>query len=69
MQWLQYVVKNRRGETSDEVVDMHVGPVTDDKMKQLQNSMLLNSMIYLNRKIQNFDGKADCRTISALQRV
>ena len=32
MQWLQYVVKNRRGETSDEIVDMHIGPVADDNV-------------------------------------
>lgn len=32
MQWLQFVVKNRRGEISSNVVDMHIGPVADDNV-------------------------------------
>lgn len=31
-QWLDFVVKNRRGEKIDEVYDMHIGPVTDDNV-------------------------------------
>lgn len=32
MQWLQFVVKNRRGEVLSNVVDMHIGPVADDNV-------------------------------------
>lgn len=34
MRWLQFVVHNRRGERSDENVDMHIGPVADDNVYQ-----------------------------------
>ena len=32
MEWLQFVVKNRRGETFSNAIDMHVGPVADDNV-------------------------------------
>ena len=34
MEWLMFVVKNRRGEYSGEQVDMHIGPVADDDVYQ-----------------------------------
>lgn len=34
MEWLLFVVRNRRGEAPDEVVDMHIGPVADDNVYQ-----------------------------------
>lgn len=34
MNWLLFVVRNRRGERSEEVVDMHIGPVADDNVYQ-----------------------------------
>lgn len=30
--WLQFVVKNRRGDKNDNNFDMHIGPVADDKI-------------------------------------
>ena len=32
MEWLQFVVKNRRGEMTDIAADMHIGPVADDNV-------------------------------------
>ncbi len=32
MTWLSFVVGNRRGEKSDNSVDMHIGPVADDNV-------------------------------------
>lgn len=32
MEWLQFVVKNRRGETPEGAFDMHIGPVADDNV-------------------------------------
>ena len=32
--WLLFVVDNRRGETFDSEVDMHIGPVADDNVYQ-----------------------------------
>lgn len=32
MEWLQFVVKNRRGEMTDKAADMHIGPVADDNV-------------------------------------
>ena len=32
MEWLQFVVCNRKGERSAEPVDMHIGPVADDNV-------------------------------------
>ena len=34
MDWLMFVVKNRRGEYTEEQVDMHIGPVADDDVYQ-----------------------------------
>lgn len=34
MDWLLFVVRNRRGEHSEEVADMHIGPVADDHVYQ-----------------------------------
>lgn len=34
LDWLQFVVRNRRGEKYDEVIDMHIGPVADDNVYQ-----------------------------------
>ena len=34
MEWLQFVVKNRRGVPFVEFMDMHVGPVADDNVYQ-----------------------------------
>ena len=31
-EWLQFVVKNRRGEMTDIAADMHIGPVADDNV-------------------------------------
>ena len=32
IEWLQFVVKNRSGETQDTPCDMHIGPVADDNV-------------------------------------
>ena len=32
MEWLQFVVRNRRGETPGNAFDMHIGPVADDNV-------------------------------------
>lgn len=32
--WLDFVVKNRRGEATDDYADMHIGPVADDNVYQ-----------------------------------
>ena len=32
MEWLQFVVRNRRGETPEKMFDMHIGPVADDNV-------------------------------------
>lgn len=32
MEWLQFVVKNRRGEAPEKTADMHIGPVADDNV-------------------------------------
>lgn len=32
IEWLQFVVKNRNGETQDTPCDMHIGPVADDNV-------------------------------------
>ena len=32
--WLQFVVGNRKGVMTDELVDMHIGPVADDNIYQ-----------------------------------
>ena len=32
--WLQFVVSNRKGETSGNAADMHIGPVADDNIYQ-----------------------------------
>lgn len=32
MEWLQFVVKNRRGELPEKTFDMHIGPVADDNV-------------------------------------
>lgn len=32
MEWLQFVVGNRRGETPEKMFDMHIGPVADDNV-------------------------------------
>ena len=32
MEWLQFVVRNRRGEVIEEAFDMHIGPVADDNV-------------------------------------
>ena len=32
MAWLQFVVRNRRGETLGNTFDMHIGPVADDNV-------------------------------------
>lgn len=32
MEWLQFVIGNRKGEISTEAVDMHIGPVADDNV-------------------------------------
>lgn len=32
MEWLQFVVRNRRGETPENMFDMHIGPVADDNV-------------------------------------
>ncbi len=32
--WLRFVVSNRRGETSENAADMHIGPVADDNIYQ-----------------------------------
>lgn len=32
MEWLQFVVRNRRGETPGNSFDMHIGPVADDNV-------------------------------------
>ena len=34
MEWLLFVVNNRRGVSSSEPVDMHIGPVADDNVYQ-----------------------------------
>lgn len=34
MEWLMFVVRNRRGEYTNESVDMHIGPVADDDVYQ-----------------------------------
>lgn len=34
LEWLEFVVRNRRGEIPREVVDMHIGPVADDNVYQ-----------------------------------
>lgn len=34
MDWLMFVVGNRRGATSDDMTDMHIGPVADDNVYQ-----------------------------------
>lgn len=34
MEWLQFVVRNRRGESFEEMIDMHIGPVADDNVYQ-----------------------------------
>ena len=34
MEWLLFVVNNRRGIPVDEAVDMHIGPVADDNVYQ-----------------------------------
>lgn len=34
MEWLLFVVRNRRGECPEKVVDMHIGPVADDNVYQ-----------------------------------
>lgn len=34
LDWLQFVVRNRRGEKHDEAIDMHIGPVADDNVYQ-----------------------------------
>ena len=34
MEWLMFVVKNRRGEYMNEPIDMHIGPVADDDVYQ-----------------------------------
>ena len=32
MEWLQFVVRNRRGEKPEKMFDMHIGPVADDNV-------------------------------------
>ena len=32
MEWLQFVVNNRKGNTINETIDMHIGPVADDNV-------------------------------------
>ncbi len=32
MEWLRFVVNNRKGEIAKEVIDMHIGPVADDNV-------------------------------------
>lgn len=32
MEWLQFVVRNRRGEIPENTFDMHIGPVADDNV-------------------------------------
>mgnify|MGYP004492157515 CR=1 FL=1 len=32
MEWLQFVVRNRRGEMPENTFDMHIGPVADDNV-------------------------------------
>ena len=32
MEWLQFVVNNRKGENIVETIDMHIGPVADDNI-------------------------------------
>lgn len=32
MAWLQFVVRNRRGEMPEDTFDMHIGPVADDNV-------------------------------------
>lgn len=34
MEWLLFVVNNRRGVWPDEVTDLHIGPVADDNVYQ-----------------------------------
>lgn len=34
LDWLQFVVRNRRGEKPTKTVDMHIGPVADDNVYQ-----------------------------------
>lgn len=34
LDWLLFVVRNRRGERFSEIVDMHIGPVADDNVYQ-----------------------------------
>ncbi len=33
-EWLNFVVRNRRGDNSDSQADMHIGPVADDNVYQ-----------------------------------
>ena len=48
MEWLQFVVRNRRGETPEKMFDMHIGPVADDNV--YRSIRLFETGVLMRRK-------------------